>query len=386
MNILVISRGIPTTRDPQHGSFEYDQAKALARLGHDVIIASVDSRFRLYWRHIGLTRRKKGNIQSYNYFLCPVAITGLMGEKFKSYIKRWQWKQVIKAIQKSGVKIDVIYSHYLFNSYYAVHFLKDIHAPIVAIEHWSKLNKSPLPDSIRKMAEETYPHVQQVITVARSLQEKLAQLFGIKARVVYNLVGDEFHYYETTAHNDKVCFITTGSLVYRKGFDLLPKAFALADLPKDKWQMLLIGEGEEHKKLQRQIDEAGYHDNILLAGKKGKEEIARLLNQSDVFVLPSRNENFSVAVLEALACGLPVVAGICGGIRECIDEKNGLLFEVDDVEGLAKCLKYMYEHHQNYDRKAIAADCQARFSSEVIARQLTEIFEEVVERNKQDKK
>lgn len=378
MNILVISRGIPTKRDPQHGSFEYDQAKALARLGHNVIIASVDSRFRRYWRHIGLTSQKEENIQSYNYFLCPGAITGLMGDKFKNFIKRWQWKQIIKAIQKSGVKIDVIYSHYLFNSYYAVHFLKDIHAPIVAIEHWSKLNIEPLPYSVQKMAEETYPHVQQVITVANSLQERLAQEFGIKARVIYNLVGDEFHYNKTEVHNNKVCFITTGSLVYRKGFDLLSKAFTLADLPKDKWQMLVIGEGEERATLQQQIDTAGYHDNIILTGKKGKEEIARMLNQSDVFVLPSRNENFSVAVLEALACGLPVVASICGGIRECIGEKNGLLFEVDDVEGLAKCLKHMYEHYQEYDRKAIADNCQARFSSEVIAKQLTEIFEDVV--------
>ena len=167
-------------------------------------------------------------------------------------------------------------------------------------------------------------------------------------------------------------------MISRKGFDLLPKAFALADLPKDKWQMLVIGEGEEHATLQQQIDTAGYHDNIILTSKKGKEEIARLLNQSNVFVLPSRNENFSVAVLEALACGLPVVASICGGIRECIDEKNGLLFVVDDVEGLAKCLKHMYEHYQEYDRQAIADNCQARFSSKVIAKQLTDIFEDVL--------
>ena len=127
-----------------------------------------------------------------------------------------------------------------------------------------------------------------------------------------------------------------------------------------------------------QIDESGFSENIHLVGSKNKLEIAQMLNESDVFVLPSRNENFSVAVLEALASGLPVIASICGGIRECINEKNGILFKVDDVEGLSLCLKYMYEHHQDYDRQAIADDCKARFSSEVIAKQLTEIFEDVV--------
>ena len=380
MNILIISRGIPTSQDPQWGSFEFDQAKALAKLGHSVCIASVDSRFRLFWRKLGLTIEEREGVRCYNYFLCPGIITGILGSKFKNNVKSWQWQQIIQEINKRERKIDVIYSHYLSNSYYAVHFLKNIHAPIVSIEHWSKLNIEPLPSDIHKMAIETYPQVQQVITVAKSLQDRLENLFGIKAKVIYNLVGDEFHY-SPTKSNNTVHFITTGSLVYRKGFDLFAKAFAKLNLPKEQWELNIIGEGEEHQHLRQQIIDAGLQDNIHLVGSKNKIEIAKLLNESDVFVLPSRNENFSVAVLEALACGLPVVASICGGIRECIDEKNGLLFEVDDVEGLAKCLKHMYGHYQEYDRQAIADNCQSRFSSEVIAKQLTEIFEEVVSKH-----
>lgn len=382
MNILVISRGMPTPKDPQWGCFEYDQAKALSKLGHNVILASVDSRFRLRWRNWGLTMKEIETVHYYNFFLCPGAISGLFGYGFKNTLKTWQWNLIVKKIIQDEGPIDVIYAHYLFNSYFAVNALKQLKAPIVAIEHWSELNKDPLSNNILKMANDTYPYVQRAITVSTPLRNRLKQLFNIDPKVVYNMVGDEFLYTPTSLSN-KVRYVTTGSLVFRKGFDMFAKALSILNLPKDKWELNIIGEGEEHQNLQNQIEQCGFTENIHLVGSKSKDEIAKMLNESNVFVLPSRNENFSVAVLEALACGLPVIASICGGIRECIDEKNGLLFEVDDVEGLSKAINHMFYHYQDYDRQAIADDCKARFSSEVIAKQLTQIFEDVINKRSQ---
>ena len=147
--------------------------------------------------------------------------------------------------------------------------------------------------------------------------------------------------------------------------------------------MNIIGGGEERENLQKQIKDLGLQDNIHLLGQKTKTEIVDILRDSNAFILPSRNENFSVAVLEALACGLPVISSICGGIRECIFDFNGLLFPVNDVDALADAIKYIFENYQSYDRAKIAEDCKNRFSPEVIARQLTDIFEKVVEEHKQ---
>ena len=377
MYILIIARGVPSKRDPQWGCFEKDQAEALASLGHKVVVASVDSRFRLRWRHLGITHYHINNIDYYNSFIIPGAITKIFGSAFNSKIKEWQLERIYTIVEKKWGKPDVIYGQFFFNSYIAVPISQKHNIPLVTIEHAARFNNEIIDTQSLYQSQEVYKNTSANIAVSQSLQKALQKRFGIDCHVVYNVYGKEFYYNPPEQELDTFSFITTGSLISRKGFDLLPKAFALADLPKDKWKMQIAGEGEEHATLQQQIDVAGYHDNIILVGKKGKEEIAQLLNQSNVFVLPSRNENFSVAVLEALACGLPVVASVCGGIRECIDEKNGLLFEVDDVEGLAKCLKHMYGHYQEYDRQAIADNCQARFSSEVIAKQLTEIFENV---------
>ena len=111
---------------------------------------------------------------------------------------------------------------------------------------------------------------------------------------------------------------------------------------------------------------------------KTKQEIVNILCESNAFVLPSRSENFSVAVLEALSAGLPVVATLCGGIKECIDEKNGLLVPVEDTNALADAIVNICKNIDNYDRKAIAENCKQRFAPSVIAKQLTGIFEKVV--------
>ena len=150
-----------------------------------------------------------------------------------------------------------------------------------------------------------------------------------------------------------------------------------------KWRLYIVGGGELKNELQQQINQVRLEQHIHLLGQKNKEEIVQLLQQSDIFILPSRGENFSVAVLEALACGLPVISSICGGIRECIDIHNGLLFPVENTVALANAIMEMVQNLNQYNREAIAQDCHARFAPEVIAKQLTTIFEETIKTHKE---
>ena len=385
MHILIIARGIPTKYAPQWGIFEFEQAKALAKLGHNVTVASVDSRFTFRVRKIGLTCGEQDGVRFYNYFLCPSAITGLFGLKAQNKIKKWQWQQLVKAICQKEKKIDVIYSHYLFNSYYAVTFLRHLNIPIVAIEHWSEINKQELLPSIQKKGEEVYPKVDQLLTVSRAAQSALKRHFNQDALVVYNMVNDTFSYLNSEHTSNKIKFIATGSLIHRKGYDLLIDAFAKLQLPATQWELNIIGTGNEHDNLAKRISNANLSENIHLLGSRTASEIATMLNQSDVFVLPSRMETFGVVYIEALACGLPVIATPCGGPEEFITEQNGLLVPIEDVEALSEAIKQMFYHHQEYNRQAIANDCKARFSSEVIAKQLTDIFEDVIRKKNTDR-
>ena len=383
MYILLISRGIPSKKDPLWGCFEFDQARALRSIGHKVVVLSVDERVRFYRRKIGLMHKVVDGIDCYNYCLLPKKISELFGFNFSSKVSFAHYDFLLKKIIKEHGTPDIIYSHYLTTSYVATLLKKKWNIPLVAIEHWSEINKDKLNSWVKKVGQLTYNNVDRLISVSLSLQDRIVQHFGVNSLVIHNMVGADFFNQKNKFNFDgKIRFVTTGRLVYGKGFDLLPRAFAKLNLPKEKWEMNIIGGGEEYDNLQKQINELKLQDNIHLLGQKTKAEVVDILKISNAFILPSRAENFSVAVLEALACGLPVIASICGGIRECIFDFNGLLFPVDDVDALADAIKYMFDNYQSYDRQKIAEDCKNRFSPEVIAHQLTDVFELVLKEYK----
>lgn len=380
MRILFIARGVPDKKDPQWGSFELSQAKALKALGHEVMIASVDMRFRLYRRKIGITISNTEGIKTYNLFVIPGAIAGIFGNQARQRLTAWLWHRLERTILKDAGNVDIIYTHYLGNTYRAVRYLQNLHAPIVAIEHWSEVNQPTLRPIVRKMGYEAYPKVARLITVSNAARQSILHHFGKDSDVVYNMVDPCFKYNAGNAaeHHERFVFTAVGNLLPIKGYDTLIHAMGKVTIPSDKWELQIVGHGKERNHLETLISQHGLQQNIKLLGQKDKTEVQRLLSHSDAFVLASRSETFGVAYIEAMACGLPVIATRCGGPEEFVTEKDGLLVPVDDIDALAKAVDHMYEHHMEYDRQAIAEDCKARFSQEVIAKQLTEIFEEVV--------
>ncbi|QUT55149.1 hypothetical protein INE86_03700 [Parabacteroides distasonis] len=90
MFIALISRGVPSKRDPQWGCFEKDQAEALVAVGHKVAVISVDSRFRLYWRKPGISHYRLNGIDYYDCFWVPGIITHrLFGKKLIFQLKEF---------------------------------------------------------------------------------------------------------------------------------------------------------------------------------------------------------------------------------------------------------------------------------------------------------
>ena len=380
MRIFIISRGYPSERDPQWGNFERDQAEALVQMGHEVAILSVDGRFRLFWRHIGLTITKGNGVTAYNSFFAPAKLTALLGNRFMQYVRHKQFDMVYKAAVKDYGKPDLLYSHYLFNSYNAL-FLKEKYGiPLVGIEHWSELAKEHLLPRIEYWGNNTYSKLDGLITVSPFLQRRIKEKFGVDSTVVYNMQGKEFGYIPSNHSSKKVRYIFVGSLLPIKRVDLIIEAFAKSEIPQDDWQFYVVGDGAHRKTLEELSARLGLEKNILFLGKKKKEDIVGLYQESDVVLLASDIETFSVASIEGLACGLPVLSTRCGGPECFINEKNGLLSPVGDVDAYAAALRQMQNTIGKYNRQQISDECKAQFSSQVIARQLTAVFEQVLKK------
>ncbi|MBR1542251.1 MAG: glycosyltransferase [Bacteroidaceae bacterium] len=386
MYILVISRGYPSKEYPQWGCFEKDQAEALAEYGHKVVVISVDARFADNRGKPGLHRFENNGVVYYNYVAVPgVFFYKWMGSyNYRRFISLHCHRLIYERVCKEIGKPDLLYSHYIHKTFIGALLKKRYNVPLVGIEHLSKFNETVIPSSLDKEARFAYGNVDSLICVSKTLSLRLKQLYGVDSTVIYNMYGAEFESLEQdikSFSDDFVkpfVFVSTASLIKRKGFDALINAFALANLDKKQWIMNIIGEGEEKANLEYLIRKFDLQNNVFLLGRMSKIEIVSHLRKSDAFVLTSRNENFSVAVLEALATGLPVVATACGGIRECVNENNGIIVAVDDIKAIAAALKRMIENYSSYNRELIAEDCKSRFSPHAIASQLTDVFDKVL--------
>jgi len=381
MKILIIANGYPDRQSPQWGCFEKDQALALKKLGHDVAMMYVDQRFRTYWRKIGITKKKtEQGIFVYGMFYLPMGwLYNKVLYKLLQKIVMWLFDKLYQVYVKEQEKPDIIYAHFIWNISFASGLKRKYGIPLVGLEHWSELNNEHLSLIARYWGRLGYQNSDKLLVVSQSLQEQIRKHFSMDTTVIYNMVGEEFlNLPPSPKRNDGVIrLVSTGSLIHRKGFDVLINALSIIGELKTSWEVLIIGEGSEHDNLVEQIKNLHLENKVKLVGRKDKKEIIEILHQCDAFVLASRAENFSVAVLEALSAGLPVVATICGGIRECIHKENGLLVPVDDVSSLANALIQVINDNCSFNRESIAEECRRRFSPHVIASQLTEIFEEV---------
>ena len=375
MFILLISRGIPSDKDPQWGCFERDQALALHKAGHRVVVLSVDSRVRVKNRKLGISHKNIEGVDLYNLYWFPNVIFRPIIYRVMLFLISWQLDYLYKKIVKIHGVPDVIYSHYLLNSYAALNLKEKYNLPVVAIEHWSEVNKDILKPYVQYLGNKVYATVDKVISVSDSLKSMIYKHFNVDTLVVHNLVGEGFGYKSPVCHTS-FNFVSVGSLFHIKGYDILIEAFAKIS-NNGNFKLTIVGDGNQRTLLQQLIVKHNLQSKVLLVGRKSRDEVAEILADSDVYVSSSRNENFSVSVLEALSVGLPVVATICGGIKECINESNGLLIPTEDVNALSSAMLKISQNISDYNREFIAQDFENRFSTKTIVSNLVSIFESV---------
>jgi phosphatidylinositol alpha-1,6-mannosyltransferase len=135
-----------------------------------------------------------------------------------------------------------------------------------------------------------------------------------------------------------------GRLSYVKGVDLLAAAFREISRAGVDTRLLIIGSGEDEGKLRAILAKEFAHGIVHIEPDLRHEQLPEWYRAMDVLVMPSRYENFSNAVLEAMACGIPFLASNIGGNRILADVGAGWLFESESVSSLSARLCSVLEN------------------------------------------
>ena len=169
-----------------------------------------------------------------------------------------------------------------------------------------------------------------------------------KIKVIYNGVAIP----EKSSHipsifqknNGDIWIGLVASLTPVKRHDLLIKAYAniKTGIPKFKIHILFLGEGKERIKLENLVKNLQIEQNVHFTG--AVKDVTTYLHQLDIGVLCSDREGLSNAILEYMACALPVVATKTGGNTELVDKKNGICVPTDDADALANALLQLIEN------------------------------------------
>lgn len=142
---------------------------------------------------------------------------------------------------------------------------------------------------------------------------------------------------------DEFVVMTVARLESVKGIDLLIEAMGKGGLPEVNCRLVIIGDGSERKNLEDLAKRLNLKGRVRFLGQISNEEIPEYLVAADCFVLPSREEGFGIALLEARAAGLPVIATKVGGILDIIkDEKTGILIESRDSQAISEAIYKIY--------------------------------------------
>lgn len=245
-------------------------------------------------------------------------------------------------------KLDILHVHYAIPHAAVAFMAKNILAsrgkkiPVITTLHGTDITLVGKNAAFKPVVEFSINNSDGVTAVSEHLKQETLDKFNINKdiKVIYNFIDfdrfrkvDKDHFKTAIAPNGEKIVAHTSNFRKVKRVDDVLRIFNEIH-KKVPSRLLLIGDGPERSSLETLCSELECHDAVRFLGKQ--DAVEELLAISDLFLIPSENESFGLAALEAMACEVPVISSNIGGLPEVIQHGvNGFLEDVGDVQAMA---------------------------------------------------
>lgn len=306
--------------------------------------------------------------------------------------RRWEARSYSAAIRAIVDEIwqdrgfDLVHAHFVYPDGVAgLDVSTRYEVPLVVTEHapWHPwLEHAPT----RRQALRVADAADTMIAVSNYVAESILRYAGAGTRIVVIPNGvDETEFHPSAAPAKRPSQILyAGVINYNKGIDVLLDAMVILRRALPEARLLLVGGAlyrhtrRQEERLALRASELGLTDSVTFLGRRPPAEVARLMAESAVVVLPSRAESFGAVLIEALACGTPVVATRSGGPVDIVTDDVGRLVEAGDASQLAGAISEVLSEPYAYDPTVLREYAVQRFSWRAVAQRVDRVYEQAV--------
>jgi N-acetyl-alpha-D-glucosaminyl L-malate synthase BshA len=364
---------------PTHGGsgvIASELAISLAKKGHEIHIVSYAPPFRLRSFHPNIFFHEV-EIASYPLFKYPPYALGL-ATKLVELVETYD--------------LELIHAHYAIPHAASAYLAKQILDPrgikIITTLHGTDITLVGTDRSFHRVIKFAIEKSDGVTTVSNSLKQQTIQEFNLEReiRVITNFIDpDRPSLYRNQC--DRKSYAPQGEkiLMHASNFRPVKRVRDVVRIfekvrAKIPAKLILIGDGPERKFCKQMVKELKLDDDVKFLGEQ--DHLEPLFFCADLFLLPSEKESFGLTALEAMNCGVPVIASDTGGLPEVITHgETGYLYPVGEIEKMAECSIELLSDPQKHDlfkRQARKRATQC-FNADKIIPQYEALYKEIIE-------
>jgi teichuronic acid biosynthesis glycosyltransferase TuaC len=362
LKIAVVTPILPVPYDLTRGRFIHETVRSLSKLAQVRVyfeslqyprLPGMQSRSFIYGE-VGENYQLEGcDVEAFSYPALPVVSRG-----FNGHLASWKLTPRVRRFAP-----DVMLGYWVYpDGYAALRTARKLGIPCVLGALGSDIH---LRSGVNvRRTHEAIAGADAMITVSEAMRQYSIRTYNAKPDAVHTIVNG----FNTAifrpmdqaalrvklgiAANEKL-MVYVGRFVEAKGLRELITAFQALAAQDPRASLALVGDGNMKAELQSIISAAGLNQRVHLPGGLPPEQVAEWINAADLLTLPSWSEGYPNVVVEAVACGRPVVATDVGGMREILDDSNGVIVPPRDPQALTTALATCLASH--WDQTTIAA-------------------------------
>lgn len=387
LNILTITSLYPNAEQPVHGVFVENRLRHLVASGEVnlrvvapvpwfPISGAIFGKYGVYAK-VPKTETRHGIPITHPRF----PVIPKIGMNFGPRLMYWALKPILAKMLAEGVECNLIDAHYFYPDGVAAAMLgQAFNIPVVITSRGTDINLIPQYETPRRQILWAADKAAGMITVCQALKDSLIEIGAEGAKIHALRNGVDLNMFQPANRTEartrleltSRTLLSVGHLIERKGHHLAVSA--LPSLPETA--LLIAGDGPERQNLEALASRLGVMDRVIFLGRIPHDQLASVYTAADALVLASSREGWANVLLEAMACGTPVIASNVWGTPEIVaTPEAGVLMQDLTPEALAAATRQLFD---NLPDRAATRTYAEGFSWNATTQGQLELFHSIV--------